>query len=41
MVFRGSLRSLVHDRGMKNYLWRKQVPLKEFGKHAERTSNHR
>ncbi len=39
LVFRGSLRSLVHDRGMKSYLWHNQVLLKEFGKHAERTSN--
>src|ERR1700680_2492555 len=39
LVFRGNLRSLVHERGMKSYLWHNQVLLKEFGKHAERTSN--
>jgi hypothetical protein len=38
LVFRGSLRSLVHERGMKNYLWHNQVLLKEFGAHAERSS---
>jgi hypothetical protein len=39
LVFRGNLRSLVHEQGMKSYLWHNQVLLKEFGKHAERTSN--
>jgi len=38
LVFRGNLRSLVHEGGMKNYLWHNQVLLKEFGRHAERTS---
>ena len=39
LVFRGNLRSLVHEQGMKSYLWHNQVLLKEFGKHAERTSH--
>ena len=39
LVFRGNLRSLVHEQGMKSYLWHNQVLLKEFGKHAQRTSN--
>ena len=38
LVFRGNLRSLVHEGGMKNYLWHNHVLLKEFGRHAERTS---
>jgi hypothetical protein len=36
LVFRGSLRSIQYGFGLKGYLWHKQVPLKEFGKHAER-----
>jgi len=35
LVFRGSLRSIQCPFGMMGYLWHKQVPLKEFGKHAE------
>lgn len=39
LVFRGNLRSRVHDRGMKSYRWHNPVLLKEFGKHAEPTSH--
>ena len=39
LVFRGNLRSLVHERGMKSYLWQNQVLLKEFGQHAKATSD--
>ena len=35
LVFRGSLRAIQYGFGMRGYLWHKQVPLKEFGKHAE------
>src|SRR6058998_770090 len=38
MVFRGTLRRIVYDAGMKSYLWQNQVLLKDFGKHVERTS---
>jgi hypothetical protein len=38
LVFRGTLRRIVYDAGMKSYLWQNQVLLKDFGKHVERTS---
>ncbi|HEV2248382.1 MAG TPA: hypothetical protein VGW37_17165 [Terriglobia bacterium] len=36
LVFRGTLRSISHDEGMKRYLWTNQVLLKDFGSHVER-----
>ena len=38
LVFRGTLRSIAHDEGMKRYLWTNQVLLKDFGSHVERVS---
>jgi hypothetical protein len=38
LVFRGTLRSISHDEGMKRYLWANQVLLKDFGSHVERVS---
>lgn len=38
LVFRGTLRSICHDEGMKRYLWASQVLLKDFGSHVERVS---
>jgi hypothetical protein len=38
LVFRGTLRSIAHDQGMKRYLWANQVLLKDFGWHVERVS---
>ena len=38
LVFRGTLRSIAHDEGMKRYLWANQVLLKDFGAHVERVS---
>jgi hypothetical protein len=38
LVFRGTLRRIVYEAGMKSYLWQNQVLLKEFGKHVEQTS---
>src|SRR5450759_3572344 len=38
LVFRGTLRRIVYETGMKSYLWQNQVLLKEFGKHVEQTS---
>lgn len=38
LVFRGTLRSIAHDEGMKRYLWASQILLKEFGSHVERVS---
>ncbi len=38
LVFRGTLRQIVYDAGMKSYLWQNQVLLKDFGKHVEQTS---
>jgi hypothetical protein len=38
LVFRGTLRSIAHDQGMKHYLWASQVLLKDFGWHVERVS---
>jgi hypothetical protein len=34
LVLRGTLRGLVYPAGMKRYLWRVQVLLKDFKKHA-------
>jgi hypothetical protein len=41
LVFRGTLRSMAHDEGMKRYLWANQVMLKDFGSHVERASRRR
>ena len=38
LVFRGTLRSIAYDEGMKRYLWANQVLLKDFGSHVERVS---
>ena len=38
LVFRGTLRSIAYDEGMKRYLWASQVLLKDFGWHVERVS---
>lgn len=38
LVFRGRLRSVAHNEGMKRYLWTNQVLLKEFGAQVERVS---
>jgi hypothetical protein len=38
VVFRGTLRSIAHDEGMKRYLWANQVLLKDFGAHVEKVS---
>ncbi len=38
LVFRGTLRSITHEEGMKGYLWANQVLLKDFGSHVERVS---
>ena len=35
LVFRGHLRILSTIGGMMSYLWRRQILLKDFGKHAE------
>jgi hypothetical protein len=38
LVFRGTLRSIAYDQGMKRYLWANQVLLKDFGSHVEQVS---
>lgn len=38
LVFHGTLRGIAYELGMKSYLWRKHVLLKEFGRHVEETS---
>ena len=39
LVFRGTLRPIAHDEGMKRYLfWANQILLKDFGSHVERVS---
>jgi hypothetical protein len=38
LVFRGHLRRISYVRGMKQYLWANQVLNKEFGAHAEKTT---
>jgi hypothetical protein len=39
LVLRGSLRAIQYPFGMMGYLWHKQVPLTEFGKHAQEVTN--
>ena len=39
LVFRGTLRSIAREEGMKAYLWANQVLLKDFGSHVERVSH--
>lgn len=34
LVLRGTLRGIIHPEGMKRYLWKVQVLLKDFKKHA-------
>lgn len=38
LVFRGTLRSIAYDEGMKRYLWTNQILLKDFGSHVEGVS---
>lgn len=38
LVFRGTLRSIAHEAGMKRYLWANQVLLKDFAAHVEQVS---
>lgn len=38
LVFRGTLRAIAYELGMKTYLWHSQVLLKDFGRHVEQTS---
>lgn len=38
LVLRGSLRSMAFQLGIMGYLWREQVLLKDFAKHAEQTT---
>ncbi|MBZ5620717.1 MAG: hypothetical protein LAQ69_18620 [Acidobacteriia bacterium] len=38
LVFRGHLRGISYEAGMKRYLWANQVLNKEFGEHAEKTT---
>jgi hypothetical protein len=38
LVLRGSLRSLAFQLGIMGYLWREQVLLKDFARHAEQTT---
>ena len=38
LVFRGHLRGISYESGMKNYLWANRVLNKEFGEHAEKTT---
>jgi hypothetical protein len=38
LVLRGSLGAIQYQFGMMGYLWHKQVPLTEFGKHAEQVT---
>jgi hypothetical protein len=35
LVIRGSLRAIVNPAGMKNLLWRRQIPLPQFGSWAQ------
>jgi hypothetical protein len=39
LVFRGTLRSIAYEEGMKRYMWANQVLLKNFGSHVERVSD--
>lgn len=38
LVFRGTLRAIAYELGMKTYLWHSQILLKDFGRHVEQTS---
>ncbi len=38
LVFRGTLRRIRYQQGMKGYLWANQVLLKDFGAHAEQVT---
>ena len=38
LVFRGTLRSIAQQQGMKRYLWSQQVLRKDFGPHVEKLS---
>jgi hypothetical protein len=38
LVLRGSLRPISYSRGMKGFLWHRQVLLKDFGHFVERTT---
>ncbi len=38
LVLRGTLRSIVYPRGMKGFLWHRQVLLKDFGRYVEETT---
>jgi hypothetical protein len=38
LVFRGTLRSIAHEAGMKRYLWANQILLKNFGAHVQQVS---
>jgi hypothetical protein len=38
LVFRGTLRSIAYQEGMRRYLWANQVLLKDFGPHVEKVS---
>jgi hypothetical protein len=38
LVFRGTLRAIVHEAGMQRYLWANQVLLKDFAAHAEQVT---
>jgi hypothetical protein len=39
LIFRGSLRKIAYDFGMKSYLWANHVLLKDFGSHANEISD--
>lgn len=38
VLFRGTIRLIAHERGMMNWLWKRQILLKNFGAYAETTS---
>lgn len=38
LVFRGTLRQICYPFGLQGYLWANQVPLKDFGAHAQTVS---
>lgn len=38
LVFRGTLRAIAYELGMKTYLWHSRILLKDFGRHVEQTS---
>ena len=40
LVFRGTLRSIAHAAGMRQYLSRNEILLKSFGAHVEQVSQH-